>query len=73
MEPGPGSAKGPVLRGTSAKWRKLTIAMARKMRGEVPHGGLRGSQWSRLNFPTDKEVNEAEARGMPAHLNLQLR
>lgn len=47
---------------------------ARQLRGNAAHGGLQGLgiQWSRLNFPTDKEVRRAHAAGMPADLNLQL-
>jgi hypothetical protein len=47
---------------------------ARQLRGNAAHGGLQGLgiQWSRLNFPTDKEVRRAHAAGMPAGLNLQL-
>ena len=47
---------------------------ARQLRGNAAHGGLPGLgiKWSRLNFPTGKEVRRADAAGMPADLNLQL-
>lgn len=45
---------------------------ARRLRGRMAHGGRKGSNWSRLNAPTDKEVAEAKALGMPSHLNVQL-
>jgi hypothetical protein len=45
---------------------------ARRLRGSMAHGGRKAYNWYRLNAPTDKEVTNAKARGMPAHLNLQL-
>jgi hypothetical protein len=36
---------------------------ARRLRGEDAHGGLSGSQWLRLNFPTEEEVKRAKDRG----------
>jgi hypothetical protein len=46
---------------------------ARRLRGEDAHGGrslrvLRGSgdTWLRLNFPSKREAERAEALGMPA-------
>lgn len=46
--------------------------MARRLRGTEAHGGRRGPTWIRLNFPTEAERRRAEARGMPAHLNVTL-
>jgi hypothetical protein len=36
---------------------------ARRLRGENAHGGRKGSDWHRLNFPTEIEVSKAEERG----------
>ena len=38
-------------------------AAARRMRGEDAHGGRAGTQWLRLNFPTEEEVKRAKERG----------
>jgi hypothetical protein len=42
----------------------LTVdTAARRLRGEDAHGGRSGTQWLRLNFPTDGEVKSAKDRG----------
>eukprot|EP01046_Picozoa_sp_COSAG06_P008169 COSAG06_NODE_410_length_16089_cov_9.968793_15_plen_519_part_00 len=37
---------------------------ARRLRGEDAHGGRAGTNWLRLNFPTEGEVKRAKERGM---------
>jgi hypothetical protein len=36
---------------------------ARRLRGEDAHGGRSGTNWNRLNFPTEREVRRAVERG----------
>eukprot|EP01046_Picozoa_sp_COSAG06_P003816 COSAG06_NODE_152_length_21942_cov_4.593234_17_plen_487_part_00 len=36
---------------------------ARRLRGEDAHGGRSGTQWLRLNFPTEGEAKRAQERG----------
>eukprot|EP01046_Picozoa_sp_COSAG06_P017145 COSAG06_NODE_1155_length_10484_cov_7.061759_7_plen_497_part_00 len=36
---------------------------ARRLRGEDAHGGRAGTNWLRLNFPTEREVERAKDRG----------
>ena len=38
---------------------------ARRLRGVDAHGGRSGTQWLRLNFPTEGEVKRAKDKGMP--------
>jgi hypothetical protein len=38
---------------------------ARRLRGDEAHGGRAGGKnWYRLNFPTEREVKRADARGL---------
>ena len=39
------------------------VDTARQLRGEDAHGGRSGRNWHRLNFPTEGEVERAQARG----------
>ena len=38
---------------------------ARRLRGNDAHGGRAGNRWTRLNFPTQREVTRARALGLP--------
>ena len=39
---------------------------ARRLRGEEAHGGRTRANWHRLNFPSEREAERANALGMPA-------
>jgi hypothetical protein len=39
---------------------------ARRLRGDGAHGGRPGTKWHRLNFPSEREAERADALGMPA-------
>ena len=39
---------------------------ARRLQGEEAHGGRTRANWHRLNFPSEREAERADALGMPA-------
>jgi hypothetical protein len=50
---------------TSKRRREPFDTAARRLRGDEAHGGRAGGKnWYRLNFPTEREVKRADARGL---------